>query len=242
MLAHQQHICDAPCGFTTRGGGAVKASSIGAGCGVAKLDSSPDFCKNFYRACEIVKIVSAAAQLGQFARSRAGVRIPGASGGMLMQSTIADLINLHGDALTRAERQLAAVPCSTTTRFPASARLPTWPPKAGVSAPTVVRLVSKIGFKGFAEFQAALASRGRSAHFQPDRKARQLGRSGAPGAHPEPVHRCRHRQHPAIAGAHRPHLVRRCLPHDVRPSTPTCSSPAGAFPGGLRITCFCTCR
>jgi hypothetical protein len=48
-----------PSGFTTRGNGAVKASGIGTGCGVAKLDSSPDFCKNFYRACQIVKIVSA---------------------------------------------------------------------------------------------------------------------------------------------------------------------------------------
>jgi DNA-binding MurR/RpiR family transcriptional regulator len=72
-----------------------------------------------------------------------------------MQSTIADLINLHGDALTRAEHQLAAV---MLENYPVSGlgTIAELAAKAGVSAPTVVRLVSKIGFKGFAEFQAAL--------------------------------------------------------------------------------------
>jgi DNA-binding MurR/RpiR family transcriptional regulator len=74
---------------------------------------------------------------------------------MLMQSTIADLINQHGDALTRAERQLAA---AMLDNYPVSGlgTIADLAAKAGVSAPTVVRLVSKIGFKGFAEFQAAL--------------------------------------------------------------------------------------
>jgi DNA-binding MurR/RpiR family transcriptional regulator len=72
-----------------------------------------------------------------------------------MQSTIADLINQHGDALTRAERQLAA---AMLDNYPVSGlgTIADLAAKAGVSAPTVVRLVSKIGFKGFAEFQAAL--------------------------------------------------------------------------------------
>jgi DNA-binding MurR/RpiR family transcriptional regulator len=78
---------------------------------------------------------------------------------MLMQSTIADLINQHGDALTRAERQLAA---AMLDNYPVSGlgTIADLAAKAGVSAPTVVRLVSKIGFKGFAEFQAGASSRG----------------------------------------------------------------------------------
>jgi DNA-binding MurR/RpiR family transcriptional regulator len=77
---------------------------------------------------------------------------------MLMQSTIADLINQHGDALTRAERQLAA---AMLDNYPVSGlgTIADLAAKAGVSAPTVVRLVSKIGFKGFAEFQAAFVKR-----------------------------------------------------------------------------------
>lgn len=72
-----------------------------------------------------------------------------------MAETAQDRIKRVHDALTRAERQLAG---TILENYPMSglgpiARLAE---KAGVSGPTVARMVQKIGFSGFAEFQAAL--------------------------------------------------------------------------------------
>jgi DNA-binding MurR/RpiR family transcriptional regulator len=72
-----------------------------------------------------------------------------------MQASIADLISQHEQTLTRAERQLAAV---LLGNYPVSGMgtIAELAGRAEVSPPTVLRLVSKIGFNGFAEYQAAL--------------------------------------------------------------------------------------
>ena len=72
-----------------------------------------------------------------------------------MQATIADLISRHEDTLTRAERQLAGI---LLGNYPVSGMgtIAELAGRAQVSPPTVLRLVSKIGFNGFAEYQAAL--------------------------------------------------------------------------------------
>ena len=72
---------------------------------------------------------------------------PAASVGALLQQGF--------EALTRAERQLAshvlrAYPVAALGSITALAKA------AGVSTPTVVRLVQKLGFRGYPEFQAAL--------------------------------------------------------------------------------------
>ena len=65
------------------------------------------------------------------------------------------LLQQSFEALTRAERQLAshilrAYPVAALGSITALAKA------AGVSTPTVVRLVQKLGFRGYPEFQAAL--------------------------------------------------------------------------------------
>ena len=69
--------------------------------------------------------------------------------------TISDLIQLRLDDLTRAERQLAH---SILENYPASGLGPlsALAEDAGVSVPTVARMVQKLGFKGYPEFQAEL--------------------------------------------------------------------------------------
>ncbi len=71
------------------------------------------------------------------------------------QMTIADRIQNQLDALTRAERQLAH---SILENYPASGLGPlsALAKDAGVSTPTVARMVVKLGFKGYPEFQAEL--------------------------------------------------------------------------------------
>ena len=69
--------------------------------------------------------------------------------------SIQDLLQTHFDDLTRAERQLANVllenyPVSGLTSITAVAQT------ADVSTPTVVRMVQKLGFEGFADFQETL--------------------------------------------------------------------------------------
>lgn len=68
---------------------------------------------------------------------------------------ISDLIQRKLDDLTRAERQLAH---SVLENYPASGLGPltALAEAAGVSVPTVARMVQKLGFKGYSEFQAAL--------------------------------------------------------------------------------------
>jgi DNA-binding MurR/RpiR family transcriptional regulator len=69
--------------------------------------------------------------------------------------TIPDLIQHRLDELTRAERQLAH---SILENYPASGLGPlaALAKDANVSVPTVARMVHKLGFKGYPEFQAAL--------------------------------------------------------------------------------------
>lgn len=69
--------------------------------------------------------------------------------------TIADRIQSKFDTLTRAERQLAH---SILENYPVSGlgTITTVAQNAQVSTPTVVRMVRKLGYKGFPEFQAEL--------------------------------------------------------------------------------------
>ncbi len=69
--------------------------------------------------------------------------------------TIADSIRRDFDSLTRAERQLAN---TIVENYPISGlgTITQVAKKAGVSSPTIVRMVKKLGFKGFPEFQIQL--------------------------------------------------------------------------------------
>ena len=69
--------------------------------------------------------------------------------------TIADRLRAKSDALTRAERQLAD---TILKNYPASGlgTITTVATSADVSTPTVARLVQKLGFTGFPDFQARL--------------------------------------------------------------------------------------
>ena len=69
--------------------------------------------------------------------------------------TIADAIGKAFASLTRAERQLAN---TINQNYPVSGlgSITQVAEKAGVSSPTIVRMVKKLGFKGFPEFQAEL--------------------------------------------------------------------------------------
>ncbi len=69
--------------------------------------------------------------------------------------TIADRLRAFSDNLTRAERQLAA---SILENYPVSGlgTITTVAQNADVSTPTVARMVQKLGFKGFPQFQAEL--------------------------------------------------------------------------------------
>ncbi len=70
-------------------------------------------------------------------------------------TTHEELIRSAFDSLTRAERQLAS---HILRHYPMAAlgSITTLAKSAGVSTPTVVRLVQKIGFKGYPDFQAGL--------------------------------------------------------------------------------------
>ncbi len=69
--------------------------------------------------------------------------------------TIADRLRATSDTLTRAERQLAA---TILENYPVSGlgTITTVAENAEVSTPTVARMVQKLGFKGFPQFQAEL--------------------------------------------------------------------------------------
>ncbi len=71
------------------------------------------------------------------------------------QKTIAERLQQRFDELTRAERQLAG---SLLENYPVSglSSITAVAAQAGVSTPTVVRMVQKLGFRGFPEFQAEL--------------------------------------------------------------------------------------
>ncbi|MBP1883360.1 MurR/RpiR family transcriptional regulator [Sinorhizobium mexicanum] len=69
--------------------------------------------------------------------------------------TVSDVINAHFAALTRAEKQLAE---TLLDNYPVSGlgSITTVAENAGVSTPTVARMVQKLGFRGFPDFQARL--------------------------------------------------------------------------------------
>lgn len=69
--------------------------------------------------------------------------------------TVSDVIAAHFDALTRAEKKLAG---SLLDNYPVSGlgSITTVAENAGVSTPTVARMVQKLGFRGFPDFQARL--------------------------------------------------------------------------------------
>jgi DNA-binding MurR/RpiR family transcriptional regulator len=71
------------------------------------------------------------------------------------QKTISEMVQERFETLTRAERQLAN---SLLENYPVSglASITAVAKKAEVSTPTVARMVQKLGFKGFHEFQDAL--------------------------------------------------------------------------------------
>ncbi|WP_219821737.1 MULTISPECIES: MurR/RpiR family transcriptional regulator [Sneathiella] len=73
----------------------------------------------------------------------------------MSQQTIADRLQNQSGSLTRAERQLADI---ILKNYPVSGlgTITTLAEAAKVSTPTVARLVQKLGYTGFPEFQASL--------------------------------------------------------------------------------------
>ncbi|MBL4751170.1 MAG: MurR/RpiR family transcriptional regulator [Amylibacter sp.] len=73
----------------------------------------------------------------------------------MLSGTISERLQAKSDALTRAERQLAD---AIMENYPVSGlgSITSVAHKAGVSTPTVARLVQKLGFKGFPGFQKQL--------------------------------------------------------------------------------------
>ncbi|NVP56504.1 MurR/RpiR family transcriptional regulator [Rhizobium sp. DBTS2] len=69
--------------------------------------------------------------------------------------TVSDVINAHFDTLTRAEKQLAT---SLLDNYPVSGlgSITTVAENARVSTPTVARMVQKLGYRGFPDFQSHL--------------------------------------------------------------------------------------
>lgn len=69
--------------------------------------------------------------------------------------TVSEAIRSRYDGLTRSEKQLAN---TILENYPVSGlgSITTIADHAGVSTPTVARMVQKLGFKGYAEFQACL--------------------------------------------------------------------------------------
>lgn len=70
-------------------------------------------------------------------------------------TTVSDVINAHFAVLTRAEKQLAE---TLLDNYPVSGlgSITTVAENAGVSTPTVARMVQKLGFRGFPDFQSRL--------------------------------------------------------------------------------------
>ncbi len=95
--------------------------------------------------------------------------------------TISDRIQEKLDDLTRAERQLAH---SILENYPASGLGPlaALAKDANVSVPTVARMVQKLGFKGYPEFQAELREELRAKAKSPIAK-HDTWADGAPSGH-----------------------------------------------------------
>ncbi|MGJ8628435.1 MAG: MurR/RpiR family transcriptional regulator [Sulfitobacter sp.] len=97
------------------------------------------------------------------------------------QLTIADRIQSELDNLTRAERQLAH---SILENYPSSGLGPlsALAKDAEVSGPTVLRMVQKLGFKGYPDFQAELREELRAKAKNPIAK-HDTWTEGAPSGH-----------------------------------------------------------
>ena len=95
--------------------------------------------------------------------------------------TVSDVIHAHFDGLTRAEKQLAK---SLLDNYPVSGlgSITTVAENARVSTPTVARMVQKLGFKGYPEFQSHLHQEVEATISNPLTK-RGRWASNAPGTH-----------------------------------------------------------
>jgi DNA-binding MurR/RpiR family transcriptional regulator len=96
-------------------------------------------------------------------------------------ATVSDIITAGYDAMTRAEKQLAN---SLLDNYPVSGlgSITTVAEAARVSTPTVVRMVQKLGFKGFTEFQSRLHQELEETISNPITKHERMA-PNAPGAH-----------------------------------------------------------
>jgi DNA-binding MurR/RpiR family transcriptional regulator len=96
-------------------------------------------------------------------------------------ATVSDVIHAHYETLTRAEKQLAE---SLLENYPVSAvgSITTIADNAGVSTPTVARMVQKLGYKGYPEFQARLHQELEATISNPIAKHDRWA-SNAPGLH-----------------------------------------------------------
>jgi DNA-binding MurR/RpiR family transcriptional regulator len=97
------------------------------------------------------------------------------------QETIADRLQARLDTLTRAERQLAH---SILEGYPVSGlgSITQVAQNAEVSTPTVARMVQKLGFKGYPQFQSALRAELEAKISGPVAR-RETWAENAPGAH-----------------------------------------------------------
>lgn len=95
--------------------------------------------------------------------------------------TVSDMITAGYESMTRAEKQLAN---SLLDNYPVSGlgSITTVAEAAGVSTPTVVRMVQKLGFKGFTEFQSRLHQELEATISNPITKHERMA-PNAPGAH-----------------------------------------------------------
>ncbi len=98
-----------------------------------------------------------------------------------MARTVSDVIRVRYDTLTRAERQLAD---SLLENYPVSGlgSITAVAENAGVSTPTVARMVQKLGYKGYAEFQSHLHQELEATISNPIAKHDRWA-SNAPGTH-----------------------------------------------------------
>lgn len=96
-------------------------------------------------------------------------------------TTVSDVISAHYETLTRAEKQLAE---SLLGNYPVSGlgSITTIAENAGVSTPTVARMVQKLGYKGYPEFQAHLHQELEATISNPIAKHDRWA-SNAPGLH-----------------------------------------------------------
>ncbi|WP_416795376.1 MurR/RpiR family transcriptional regulator [Ciceribacter azotifigens] len=95
--------------------------------------------------------------------------------------TVSDVIHAHFGGLTPAERRLAE---SLLENYPVSGlgSITTVAENAGVSTPTVARMVQKLGYKGYPEFQAHLHQELEASISNPIAKHDRWA-SNAPGTH-----------------------------------------------------------